>query len=109
MTSNVHKVFNFIDLISDPSTTNRQCKYLLESTSELQVAAICEIIYNIVYGQLKFSKKDLKALKSHSKLIDFLLSKKKPLKQKQYLLVRYNRFILNILRRVRKQLIKFLK
>lgn len=44
MTSNVHKVFNFIDLISDPSTSNRQCKYLLESISELQVAAICEIL-----------------------------------------------------------------
>lgn len=106
MTSNVHKVFNFIDLISDPSTSNRQCKYLLESISELQVAAICEILYNIVYGQLKFSQRDIK---SHSKLIDFLLLKKKPLKQKQYLLVRYRRFILNILRRVRKQLIKFLK
>lgn len=106
MTSNVHKVFNFIDLISDPSTSNRQCKYLLESISELQVAAICEILYNIVYGQLKFSQRDIK---SHSKLIDFLLLKKKPLKQKQYLLVRYRRFILNIFRRVRKQLIKFLK
>lgn len=105
MTSNFHKVFNFIDLISDPSTSNRQCKYLLESISELQVAAICEILYNIVYGQLKFSKRDIKTLKSHSKLIDFLL----PLKQKQYLLVRYRRFIVNILRRVRKQLIKFLK
>lgn len=108
MTSNVHKVFNFIDLISDPSTSNRQCKYLLESISELQVAAICEILYNIVYGQLKFSKRDIKTLNSHSKLKDFLL-KKKPLKQKQYLLVRYRRFIVNILRRVRKQLIKFLK
>lgn len=108
MTSNVHKVFNFIDLISDPSTSNRQCKYLLESISELQVAAICEILYTIVYGQLKFSKRNIKTLKSHSKLIDFLL-KKKPLKQKQYLLVRYRRFIVNILRRTRKQLIKFLK
>lgn len=108
MTSNVHKVFNFIDLISDPSTSNRQCKYLLESISELQVAAICEILYNIVYGQLKFSKRDIKTLNSHSKLKDFLL-KKKPLKQKQYLLVRYRRFIVNILRRMRKQLIKFLK
>lgn len=57
MTSNVHKVFNFIDLISDPSTSNRQCKYLLESISELQVAAICEILYNIVYGQLKFKER----------------------------------------------------
>lgn len=70
MTSNVHKVFNFIDLISDPSTSNRQCKYLLESISELQVAAICEILYNIVYGQLKFSKRDIKTLKSHSKLFE---------------------------------------
>lgn len=80
MTSVVQKTLSFIDLISDKSTNKKQKKCLLQTASERQVTAICEILYNIVYGELKVSKREKKALKTHSKLLNFLLLKKKPKK-----------------------------
>lgn len=109
MSSAVLKVFSFIDLLTDSTTNKQQCKYLLQTASERQVNGICEVLYNIEYGELRVSKKDKKSLKSHSKLLNFFFSKKKPLKYKQILLVKYKNVMLNILRAVRKQLLKELK
>lgn len=109
MTSVVQKTLSFIDLISDKSTNKKQKKCLLQTASERQVTAICEILYNIVYGELKVSKREKKALKTHSKLLNFLLLKKKQKKHKQFILCKYSKFIFNILKSVRRQILKTLK
>lgn len=67
MTSVVQKTFSFIDLISDKSTNKKQKKCLLQTASERQVTAICEILYNIVYGELKVSKREKKIFKNSFK------------------------------------------
>lgn len=53
MSSAVLKVFSFIDLLTDSTTNKQQCKYLLQTASERQVNGICEVLYNIEYGELR--------------------------------------------------------
>lgn len=71
MSSAVLKVFSFIDLLTDSTTNKQQCKYLLQTASERQVNGICEVLYNIEYGELRVSKKDKKIFKISLKTFEF--------------------------------------
>ena len=109
MSKTIRKAYSYLDLMLDNSTPSKQSKYLIQTATENQVNALCEVLYNIIYGDITISVKDRKSLTKRKKLVDFLLSKNKPISNKRTLFQRYIKFLLRIIKQARKYIVQNLQ
>lgn len=80
------KVLTNQDFLRLLCSSKRKCqKLLIKSASKDQIYSICEIILNILNGNIKVDEKNFKKLKTKRKLLRQII-KRGPVKEKKYLI-----------------------
>jgi len=82
----IEKNKNFLQLLCT-SNSNLQ-KALIKNASKDQIFSICEIILNLLNGNLKIREDDLQKLSKKKKLLRELIKKGSSIKKKKFLIQR---------------------
>jgi len=86
------------DLVQALGKLNRrQFQEVIRHSNQDFVRCLCEIIHNVVVGNIKLKKKDLEKLRSARKCLYKLCNKKLPVKQQKEALIQKGHGIFTIL------------
>ena len=75
---------NFLKLLT--SCNSRLQKVLIKNATKEQIYSLCEIILNILNGNVKLSEEEFKKLDKKKKVLRYLVQNKTSIKKKKYLI-----------------------
>ena len=84
MSNRIKSNINYLKLLLN--SNNRLQKSLIQNASKEQIYSLCEIILNILNGNIKLSDEEFKKLDKKKKLLRYLVHNKTSIKKKKYLI-----------------------